>query len=795
MAYNATTFLEQKVFETIGEYGVPALAAAVVTSQGADNAWAQWGIRKVGGASDYSNLIVRIDKFNLGSISKVVTGFLMTKLIQEKVGGLTWDTTILDVFPDLPTDAADWQQEYGPQLVTVQPDGTTTAAKLVWQKYYGQATMPYLLSHSAGFPYSPSTDVDLEWMNYMDQSTMNTDSLMARRYLYVEHAVVDPPLYGAEGLGPGFVYDGGAIICAAMAERLTGKTYEQLMHEYVFGPLDMVNSGFGRLYRGYPDYQWWHEEDPIQGPWQHRWDDADRRFWPDGYRMRPGYNWDPRAPVGDVAMSAEDMALFLQEQVSDKPKVCTVDARSAAQTTVKTVTFVQGGWGGTVGPVTQIWHDGENGVSYARAVVQLDSGKPKAAYAAMSNVATLLARPAIDEMSAVSQFMLDDKNKWLWNKTAPKYFLPCDHPGPALTIAADFWGHSSDPQDPVLVQYPGKRMVFARKYDGSVWYSTSDDGGAHWWAAGALPDTVSPNVQSPAGLEDASSPVDASSTVAGALPEDLINSGLAACISATGDRCYLFGRKTASGIWFRRSTDAGATWERWRAIPNGLFRTGPAAAASADGRIVHVVGVGLNQRLYWSRSVDGGTTWSSWEKINYLYGGEGPFTSALALACSDDGQTLHVFGRGDNWRIWYVHSTNGGTNWWQADWVADWELSDQGTIAQVPTSSPAAATSSDGTAVVVVVRGSNRGMWFNSMDHTDPESGRANWKQFWQPIGSRTFTSAPAMAMNDPGDGGVSLVALDDNFTLWGSRYHPTPDGVPKWDDWSALQGVMDDFA
>jgi CubicO group peptidase (beta-lactamase class C family) len=793
MAHKATTFLEQKVLETIGEYGVPALAAAVVWNYGADTASAQHGIRKVdGGGSDPQNRIASSDKFNLGSNSKVVTGYLMTKLIQDQVGNpivLKWDTTILEVFPDLPTDANNWQQ-----WQWEQQSKHTTVAPLVWQPPYGKATVAQLLSHTAGFLYQPSTDDPWDWMKYTGQSAMNTYSLKGRRYTYVDNAVVDPPPYFPPGTG--WIYGGGGIICAAMAEKLTGKTYEQLVQQYVFEPLGMVNSGFGRLYQGYPD--WYPADGPIQGPWQHGWDDATRRVEPDTDRMKPGYNWDPRAPVADVAMSAEDMALFLKEQVSDSPIVCTVDARNAAQTTLMTAEMmhVSGGWQVTnTIPVTRIWHNGLNGVSYAEATVQLDSGE---AYAAMSNVATLLGAPAVAEMNAVSRYMLATAT--LWDDSIRDKFVPCDHPCPALILAAPIYGPSSDPQDPYPVLGPGPRMVFARKHDGSVRRATSTDGGTTWSPAAALTDAVSPNadavsptIKSPAEREIASSMVPL------ALPEAEIpiNSGLAACISAVGDQCYLFGRRLDSRIWFRRSKDNGTTWERWRAIGDRLFLTGPAAAASADGKIVHVVAVGRDNKLYGTRSITGGDVWNPWVLVNAASGGDGPYTSAPALACSDDGQTLHTFGRGDDRRIWHDHSNDGGTTWRGVHWVPDWDLSDDGKIVEVPTSSPAAATSSDGTAVVVVVRGSNRGMWFNSMTHTDPDSGQANWNTTWQPIGQTvaTFTSAPAMAMNDPGDGGVSVVALADDFTLWGSRYHPTPDGVLTWDGWSRLQGLTDDFA
>ena len=97
---NADVFLQQKVLETLGEYGVPGLAAAVVASHGAQTASAQKGTRKVGGGGT-NNAILPVDRFNLGSVSKVITGYLMARLIQDSVGGLKWETTLGEVFPEL----------------------------------------------------------------------------------------------------------------------------------------------------------------------------------------------------------------------------------------------------------------------------------------------------------------------------------------------------------------------------------------------------------------------------------------------------------------------------------------------------------------------------------------------------------------------------------------------------------------------------------------------------------------------------------------------------------------------
>jgi hypothetical protein len=55
------------------------------------------------------------------------------------------------------------------------------------------------------------------------------------------------------------IYSGGGIVVSCVAERLTHQSYETLMRHRVFGPLRMVNAGFGCMAT----------EGTIDGPWGH----------------------------------------------------------------------------------------------------------------------------------------------------------------------------------------------------------------------------------------------------------------------------------------------------------------------------------------------------------------------------------------------------------------------------------------------------------------------------------------------------------------------------------------------
>src|SRR5262249_36479755 len=74
--------------------GVPAMAAALVTSQGLQKV-AAVGTRKAG-----TDVPVTLDDvWHLGSNTKIMTSTIVAQLIEQ--GRLSWTTTVSEVFPDL----------------------------------------------------------------------------------------------------------------------------------------------------------------------------------------------------------------------------------------------------------------------------------------------------------------------------------------------------------------------------------------------------------------------------------------------------------------------------------------------------------------------------------------------------------------------------------------------------------------------------------------------------------------------------------------------------------------------
>ena len=675
---NAKLFLEQKLRETIAECDVPALGAVLVRDEGDTIVAGQQGIRKVG-ATGVQNNIQPHDKFNLGSISKVFTGNLIGKLIQNGVGNLQWDTKLIDVYPN----------------ISILPGVHSV---------YKNVTIEQFLVHTSGMPFTPAPDNDKDYLSWT-AIDLTKPKLMKRRFGYVTASVLDVPLFQP---GQGYQYGGGGIICAAMAEHRTGKTYEDLMKEHIYNPLGMTNSGFGVLSPGV-----------LDGTWQHKWDPNSFTISPDLDTKKDANSWNPRNPVGGACCSAADMGKFLREQVRPDPQVFNKATRATMQTHQVTTagSNVRGAWGSTKPGSTQadISHNGDNLVSYAHIVVSLSQ---KIGYGAMSNVNITLGRPAVNEMLEVTQAMHSHWNALFTEPNAK--FWECAHPMPAVVLAGQ------------------KMIVFGRQHDGKVLRRRSMDGGNSWQADGDFPGAV-------------------------------FTSGMAAGISSNGQRIYVFGRGTDNRIWFAFSTDGGTNWQGWNPIGAGTFQTGSAVTVDASGNIIHVFAIGMDRKMYRTHSINGGQNWSNWEpigqgvftsapaaaassdgKIIHVFGrgmdhriwrnssqnsgaswlehwvpiGKGTFTSGIAAAASSNGFSVQVIGRGTDRKLWRNSSSNSGT-----DWLKHWQPIPEGTF----TSAPSIAMSSNGSGIDVFAFGGDFRIYRNHSTN-----GGQNWAS-WQQVGPEFF--------------------------------------------------------
>lgn len=189
------------------QHGVPALAAAFV--RGADLiALGAVGTREIDG----TERVQPNDRWHLGSCTKSMTATLIALLVEQ--GKLSWETTIAEIFPDL--------------LEKIQPK-------------YHKLTPLHFLSHQAGLPgQQRGQDAYAQLHNQM--WTLR-GLLRQQRRAAVEIVLSRPPV--AEP-GTFFNYSNhGFIIAGAMAEQVTGQSWEDLIQQLLFKPLAMESVGFG----------------------------------------------------------------------------------------------------------------------------------------------------------------------------------------------------------------------------------------------------------------------------------------------------------------------------------------------------------------------------------------------------------------------------------------------------------------------------------------------------------------------------------------------------------------------
>jgi D-alanyl-D-alanine carboxypeptidase len=563
----ATIFLGRRLLEIAKQCNVPAMAGVLVRDQGDTIIANAQGVRKFG-ESGPQNTIMPWDRFCLGSIAKVYTAYLIGALIEAQIPKVDFSTQLGSV-------------------IALQP--TPYSAE------YGDESMDLYTVHSSGMLYTPTADNTNDWQTFTSQDATFAKR-HARRVLYVQNAVKDAPKFSP---GSGEIYGGGGIITAAMLEEITQTLYEDLTRTYLYDPLGMHHSGFGRLC----------SPGTLDGPWQHSYDKNSKSLQPDKSTMLYGYDLNPRAPVGTACSSAQDMGAFLAEQLRADPVVFKT-TRNTMQThqPASGSTYISGGWSSSSpgSNTAMLYKDGSNGS--CRAQAQVDLGE-QIAYAVMSNADEVVSLPGVADALQVAVSMDAHFDELFGVKAPPLPQFDLAHPCPAITCTGT-----------------ATLIIFGRRHDGIIHFRRSSDGGATWGPSTPLNGWV-------------------------------MTSGIAAAAAPNG-HVYVCGRGTDNQIWYGKSADGGTNWSGAWAVPMGLFETGPAIGTDATGTVVHVVAVGTDHRMYIARSVSAGASWLD----NGKPIGNGVFTSNPAIAVSADGQIVHVFARGSDYRIWYNKSTNMGTD-------------------------------------------------------------------------------------------------------------------------------------
>jgi D-alanyl-D-alanine carboxypeptidase len=249
--------LQRCLREYRDEYGIPGVVAVVVTSDSILGI-AVDGVRKLGELDS----IQIDDKFHIGSNTKAMTGFVAGVLVEK--GLIGWEARILDIFPEFAESS---------------------------KNVYKDKTLKDLLSHRARI--KPFTSGE-EFAQLPEFDGSKTERRKAFTGWLLQQEPVDIDTVR------GYVYsNAGYGIASTMLERVSGKPWEQLMAEELFGPLGID----GKI--GWPGF-----EDADQ-PWGHYYDSDSGRVFPhdphDEYQLP-----EIASAAGDVSLSIRDYAQFLQ---------------------------------------------------------------------------------------------------------------------------------------------------------------------------------------------------------------------------------------------------------------------------------------------------------------------------------------------------------------------------------------------------------------------------------------------------------------------------------------------------
>jgi CubicO group peptidase (beta-lactamase class C family) len=245
------TALQRDAITLRETYHLPALELCVINADGIVEA-ASGGVRKAEGRAG----VEESDLFHLGSMTKAMTATMLSTLVQEEK--LSWDMTMTQAFP---------------------------AIASVMDSRYRDVTLEQLLTHTSGLA---GYTTDREWATIPPF----TGTPAQQRQAFARMLLTRPPF------GPAGIYrysNAGYAVAAAIAERVTGKTWEQLMQQRVFGPLK-IRAAYG-----------WPLLSGDGEPWGHRIKNGvvTPHNPSDHYRVPTVL-----APAGDVSMSILDYSVF-----------------------------------------------------------------------------------------------------------------------------------------------------------------------------------------------------------------------------------------------------------------------------------------------------------------------------------------------------------------------------------------------------------------------------------------------------------------------------------------------------
>jgi CubicO group peptidase (beta-lactamase class C family) len=151
-----------------------------------------------------STLATTEDRWHVGSITKSMTATLAALMVED--GSITWDTTPIDVWPELSADI---------------------------NAGFRDTTLRQLLSHTSGM------ERDDDFAGALDNAP---GTLMEKRRAWAARLLARAPAFPARTWSYSNV---GYVVAGAMLETRAQTPYETLLQTRIFAPLGMTKSGFG----------------------------------------------------------------------------------------------------------------------------------------------------------------------------------------------------------------------------------------------------------------------------------------------------------------------------------------------------------------------------------------------------------------------------------------------------------------------------------------------------------------------------------------------------------------------
>lgn len=237
-------------------FKLPAIAVTVMNSQ-TISLQEVLGIRTVDGQEQATV----DDFFHIGSCSKSVLALMAARLVEQN--RITWQTKFFEVFPELKVEA----------------DGT-----------YSEITLEDLFVCKAGI--KPYTDGKTERFPDFESSVDN------KRLEFIKYLVKLPPATKKNSGKFQHLYSNASYaLASAMLEKVSGKSYEDLVKEMISGDL------------GLPVHVGWPNCNGENQPWGHTiTEDGIIAFPPDHEYTLPYLI----SPAGDLSMTPRSYAKFTQ---------------------------------------------------------------------------------------------------------------------------------------------------------------------------------------------------------------------------------------------------------------------------------------------------------------------------------------------------------------------------------------------------------------------------------------------------------------------------------------------------